>query len=144
MNLFAGAKSQVIAFALQDFSGNWRRIITSRSMRTIANLRPAQLDSHRARRLLFDHAFSQPSRFSQEPWRRLVRSCLHIYRVRIEYADDFSNNLRAIFTIGEDNCAELLGGNKEGVGICSGVRAGVVDYGDTVVDDDLPAESHTC
>jgi hypothetical protein len=62
-----------------------------------------------------------------------VRGCLHIDWVWIEYADDFSNNLRTVFTICEDNCAEVLGGNKEGVGICSGVRPGVVDYGDTVV-----------
>jgi hypothetical protein len=57
-----------------------------------------------------------------------VRRCLYIYRVRIEYADDFSNNLPTIFSIGEDNCAEWLGGNKEGMGICSGVRAGVVSW----------------
>ena len=73
-----------------------------------------------------------------------MRDCLHVDWIWIEYAADFSNNLRTIFTIGEDDRAEVLGGNKEGVGISSGVRPGVVDYGDTVVDDDLPAESHPC
>ena len=73
-----------------------------------------------------------------------MRDCLPIDWVWIEYADDLSNNLRTIFTIGEDDRAEVLGGNKEGVGVCTIVRPGVVDDGDPVVDDDLPAESHAC
>jgi hypothetical protein len=40
-----------------------------------------------------------------------VRDCLHIDSIWIGYADDFSNNLRTIFTIGEDNRSEVEGEN---------------------------------
>ena len=73
-----------------------------------------------------------------------MRDCLHIDWVWIKYADDLSNNFPTIVAIGEDDRADMLGGNKEGLGVCSVVSPGVVDNGDPVVNDDLPAESHTC
>ena len=59
-----------------------------------------------------------------------------------ESTDDLANDLGAVCAIGEDESTGVLGRDEEGVGVRSRVGIGVVDDGDAVVDDDLPAEAH--
>ena len=56
---------------------------------------------------------------------------------------DLSNNFGAVFTIGENNGTDVFGRDEEGKGVHARVRTRVVDNGDAIVDDDLPAEAHT-
>jgi hypothetical protein len=64
-----------------------------------------------------------------------VWDCLGIYRVGAEYTDDLTNDLGAapLVKMKAPACWE---------GVRSRVGIGVVDDGDAVVDDDLPAEAH--
>ena len=55
---------------------------------------------------------------------------------------DLSNNFGAVFTIGENNGTNMLGRDKEGMGVHSRVGTRVVCDRDAIVDDDLPAETH--
>ena len=55
---------------------------------------------------------------------------------------DLSNNFGAVFTIGENNGTNMLGRDKEGMGVHSRVGTRVVCDRDAVVDDDLPTETH--
>src|ERR1700733_8446040 len=55
---------------------------------------------------------------------------------------DLSNNFGTAFTISENNGTNMLGGDKEGMGIHSRVGTRVVCDRDAVVDDDLPTETH--
>ena len=51
---------------------------------------------------------------------------------------DLSNNFGAVFTIGKNNGTNMLGRDKEGMGVHSRVGTRVVYDRDAVVDDDLP------
>ena len=61
---------------------------------------------------------------------------------RREHTDDFADDLGAVCSIGEDNCTDAFRRDKEGVGVHSGVRAGVVDDMTPLWTIDLPAQTH--